>query len=64
MGNCLEINDNQVLVQKVNGPVGGLSLTLDTKVADYTEDTVSAGRRREKFKLQKWYKLSIMVNFG
>lgn len=43
MGNCLEINDNQVLVQKVNGPVGGLSLTLDTKVADYTEDTTSQG---------------------
>ena len=41
MGNCLEINDNQMLVQRVNGATGGFSITLDTRVAHYTDDTVS-----------------------
>lgn len=43
MGNCLEINDNQALVQRVNGPMGGLSIIIDTKTDDYLETTESEG---------------------
>ena len=41
MGNCMEINDNQMLVQRSVGATGGFSITLDTSVAHYTDDTVS-----------------------
>ena len=43
MGSCLEINDNQLLVQRVNGPVGGLSMILDAKIEDYLESTEAEG---------------------
>ena len=43
MGNCLEINDNQALVQKVNGPVGGLSMILDAQTEHYIKSTESEG---------------------
>ncbi|KAL5268637.1 hypothetical protein ACHWQZ_G002476 [Mnemiopsis leidyi] len=43
MGNCLEINDNQALVQKVNGPVGGLSMILDAQTDHYVRSTESEG---------------------
>ena len=43
MGNCLEINDNQLLIQRVNGPIGGLSMILDARTADYLNNTEAEG---------------------
>lgn len=39
-GYCLEINDDQSLVQRVGGAAGGLSITLDTMTDNYLPETV------------------------
>ena len=36
----MEMNDNEYLVQKVNGPIGGFSMVLDAQTADYLPSTV------------------------
>ncbi|XP_063683632.1 amiloride-sensitive sodium channel subunit alpha-like [Bolinopsis microptera] len=43
MGNCLEINDNQLFIQRVNGPIGGLSMILDARTEDYVDKTEAEG---------------------
>ena len=43
MGSCLEVNDQEILVQRVNGPVGGLSMVLDTRTEHYLESTETEG---------------------
>ena len=40
-GLCLEMNDDGELVQKVNGAIGGLALTLDALTNHYLPETVS-----------------------
>ncbi|KAL5266191.1 hypothetical protein ACHWQZ_G003561 [Mnemiopsis leidyi] len=42
-GDCMEMNDNEVLVQRVNGAIGGLTLVLDTLTGDYLPETETAG---------------------
>ncbi|KAL5256360.1 hypothetical protein ACHWQZ_G011554 [Mnemiopsis leidyi] len=44
-GLCLEMNDNEELVQKVNGAIGGLALTLDALTEHYLPETAKAGFR-------------------
>ena len=39
----MELNDDEQLVQRVNGAVGGLSLTLDTLTEHYMPETERAG---------------------
>ena len=39
-GFCMEMNDHSYLVQKVNGAVGGLSITLDALTDHYLPETV------------------------
>ena len=39
LGKCLEMNDNQVFQQQIEGPIGGLTLYLDAKT-DYYLGTV------------------------
>lgn len=43
MGSCLQINDKRTLVQRVNGPRGGLSLVLDTQLENYLDETQNEG---------------------
>ena len=40
------MNDNEVLVQRVNGAIGGLTLVLDTLTGDYLPETVSSRELR------------------
>jgi hypothetical protein len=39
-GLCMEMNDNEQLVQRVNGAVGGLTLILDAMTDHYLPETV------------------------
>ena len=39
-GLCMEMNDDEVLVQRVNGAIGGLTLTLDAMTDHYLPETV------------------------
>ena len=43
LGQCIEIGDNNKLIQKVEGPIGGLTLVLDANVQDYLGTTESVG---------------------
>lgn len=43
LGTCLELNDNEYLVQKVNGAVGGLHMTLDLQTKHYLPETEMTG---------------------
>ncbi|XP_063694587.1 acid-sensing ion channel 1A-like [Bolinopsis microptera] len=43
MGSCLEVNDQEILVQRVNGRIGGLSMILDTRTEHYLESTETEG---------------------
>ena len=38
---CMEMNDGEQLIQRVNGAAGGLSLTLDAMTEHYLPETVS-----------------------
>ena len=40
-GECMEMNDNEELVQRVNGAIGGLTIVLDALTGDYLPETVS-----------------------
>ena len=43
MGQCLNLNDDESLVQVVAGKYGGLTIDLDAKIADYFPATTTKG---------------------